>query len=239
VDRPPPPPMEDSTVLCLERGGYVQAVDYTRLVECGRGAGAVIELDFRPGQYLLPFGEHGLVAPASALTQALREAVSNCILVGNTRTATQDLEFALRQLVEVALRALSPGINDHFTAVAVIDRLGKSLVHVMRRDAADGIWRDGGGKARVIGKTTTFEGIFDAAFNQIRQAGEGHPAILIRMLAIFARLAEHARHDEHRRVLIEHVNMVFAAGKRSIEEPRDLEAMEVRRARALARLGSR
>lgn len=234
-----PPPLDGGAVLSLPGGGYVQAVDYAGLAECAREAGAVIELGFRPGQHLLPHGEHGRVAPASALTQDMRETISGRIVVGSTRTASQDLEFAIRQLVEVAVRALSPGINDPFTAIAAIDRLGVSLVHVMRHGAADGAWCDREGMVRVTGKTTSFRGIVDAAFNQIRQAGAGHPAVLIRILATLARLAEHVRHEEHRNALTDHVAMVFAAGSRAIEEPRDIEAMETRRSRALARLAHR
>lgn len=233
------PALDDAASLHLERGGYVRAIDYAGLVECAREAQAVFDLGFRPGQHLLPGSEHGRIAPAAALTDALRIGIANGIVLGNTRTASQDLEFAIRQLVEVALRALSPGINDEFTAIAAIDRLGISLARVMARGDPDSVWRDSDGVPRVLGKTTEFRGIVDAAFNQIRQAGSGHPAILIRILAVFARLAEQIRNEEHRRVLTDHVNMVFAAGKRSIPEPRDMEAMEQRRARALARLGAR
>jgi len=146
------------------------------------------------------------------------------------------MEFGIRQLVEVALRALSPGVNDPFTAIAVIDRLGASLTRVLRRGRAKNFWRDEDGEVRVLGKTTTVQGLFDSAFNQIRQAGEEHPAILIRILEILGELAEHTRDAAHRHVVTDHVNKVFAAGKRTIREPRDLEPMEELRTFAIERL---
>lgn len=230
------PQAEGGAILRVAQGGYVQALDYAGLVDFARKADVVLELNFRPGHLLLPEGEHGRVHPASAYGEELQARITDFVVLGSQRTATQDLEFAIRQLVEVALRALSPGVNDPFTAIAAIDRLGLSLVRVMRRGTAEGIWCDEDGIVRVTGKTTSFKGIIDAAFNQIRQSG-GQPAILIQLLATLGLLAEHVRHEEHRRVLAEHVGVVAAAGKRSIAEPYDLKDLEERSLRARARLG--
>lgn len=231
------PQSGDVAILRLEHGGYVQALNYADLVECAREAGVVIELHFRPGQLLLPYGEHGRIHPGPACNKEIQEAISDCVVIGSQRTAAQDVEFAIRQLVEVALRALSPGINDPFTAIAAIDRLGLSLVQVMHRGTAEGVWCDEDGTVRVTGKVTSFRGIIDAAFNQIRQSG-GQPAILIQLGAALGLLAEHVRNEEHRRVLAEHVRLVIAEGHRSIEERYDLDALAERSERALALLNA-
>lgn len=225
--------------LRLPMGGYVQAMSYDDLVHCAKAADALVVLDFRPGRHLLAEGEHGRVHPSSALNFDTRKEIADCVLIGGERTPTQDIEFAIRQLVEIALRALSPGVNDPFTAIAVIDRLGMSLALMMRRGAAIGTWRDEDGQVRVIGPTTTLRGAVDAAFNQIRQSGEGHPDILIRLLETFAQLAEHARDDEARRVLADHVAMIATAAKRSIAERADLAGVEEALAAALGRLEAR
>lgn len=138
----------------------------------------------------------------------------------------------------MALRALSTGVNEPFTATAVLDRLGTSLVQVIDRGTAVGCWCDEDGVLRVTGTTTTFRGIVDAAFNQIRQSGEGEPSVLIRMQAVLADLAEHVRNKEQRQVLAEHIGLVAAAGNRSINEPYDLEALDARTALARQRLGT-
>jgi uncharacterized membrane protein len=169
----------------------------------------------------------------------MQERISDCVVIGDERTAGQDLEFSVRQLVEVALRALSPGVNDLFTAVAVIDRLGVSLALAMARGTAQRVQYDEHGMVRVIAPITTYQGLVDVAFNQIRQAGEGQAAILIRLLETLAQLAEQARNDGHRQVLTEHVNMVYRAGERSIEEPVDLAEIEKRRSIALAHIEGR
>jgi uncharacterized membrane protein len=213
----------------------VQAIDYEVLVACARKAGAVIELGFRPGQLLLAQGEHGRVHAISALDEGMLRRISEYVVVGNQRTATQDLEFAVRQLVEVALRALSPGINDPFTAIAAIDRLALSLALVMRRGQAQAAWSDEDGILRVTGKVTTFAGIVDAAFNQIRQS-TSQPAVLIHLMTALMLLAEHVRREEHREALLKHVELVLAAGSRSIEDAFDLDALKERGVLARTRL---
>lgn len=229
------PPLQGGIRLCLPNGGYVQAIDYEGLVACARKAGAVIELHFRPGQFLLAQGNHGRVHAISALDEEMLDDISEYVVVGNQRTATQDLEFAVRQLVEVALRALSPGINDPFTAIAAIDRLALSLTLVMRRGQAQAAWSDENGTIRVTGKVTTFDGIVGAAFNQIRQS-TSQPAVLIQLMTALVLLAEHVGREEHREALLKHVELVLAAGSRSIEDAFDLDALKERGVLARARL---
>src|SRR5699024_9569351 len=136
--------------LSLQDCGYVQTMDYDKLAECARQADALVVLDFRPGQFLMPHGQHGRIFPPSADDEWLQKKVTDNIAVGGQRTPEQDLEFAVRQLVELALRALSPSLNDPFTAVAVIGRLGLFLAEVMRRGPAPSVWYDKEGKPRII-----------------------------------------------------------------------------------------
>src|SRR5690625_5324463 len=123
------------------------------------------------------------------MTDALLKQIEDCLAFGGQRTPQRDLEFAVRQLVELAVRALSPALNDPFTAIAVIDHLSLFLTEVMRRESARVVWHDDGGKPRVIADTTTFRGLVDIAFNQIRQAGQ-QPAILIHLMEALAQRSE-------------------------------------------------
>jgi uncharacterized membrane protein len=132
--------------------------------------------------------------------------------------------------VEIALRALSPGINDPYTANAVLDRLTLSIAMIMTRGAAKSVWRDSDGKTRLVSPVSTFEGITDAAFNQIRQ--QALPAVVIHMAECIGKLLQQA--DEgHRAALEKHLRLVVNAGRRCIEAEEDLRALEAR-----ARAGS-
>ena len=241
ADAPPEPlaerpsEWEDSAILRSKLGGYIDAIDHAGLVQCAKKAGAVIELSFRPGQHILPRGEHGWIHPTTAPTEDIEAQLTSNVILAGERSGNDDLEFSIRQLVEIALRALSPGVNDPFTAIAVIDRLGVSLAFIMQRGRARSVWCDDDGAVRLITPAPTFPGLADIAFNQIRQAGEGQPAILIRLMTTLVQLAEQTQNAQQRRVLLEHIDMVASAGRRSVEEEYDLEALEECRARLAAK----
>ena len=114
------------------------------------------------------------------------------------RTAFQDVEFTVDQLVEVAVRALSPGINDPFTAIACIDRLGEGLCRLAGRSMPSPFRCDEEGRLRVVARPTTFESVANAAFHQIRQYGRTSAAVLIRLLETFEMVAEQTHREEDR-----------------------------------------
>lgn len=221
AERPPPPPNEnkEAGMIPVVKGGYVQAVDIDALVDQGADANALIELNIRPGQHAVPGSPLARVSPQES-AKHLAEPIQAAFVIGRTRTAVQDLEFSMHQLVEVALRAMSPGINDPFTAIAVLDRLTLSLRLMMARGPARSHFADDKGVVRVVAPVSTFEGLTDAAFNQIRQTAETHPAILIRMADNIGQLLRLAQ-APHRSALEKHLRLVVNAAGRGIAEEQD------------------
>lgn len=236
-DRPAPPPDPDTkgAPVVLAHGGYVQAVDIPAIVRAAAQADAFVELNIRPGQHAVPGCILGHISPEAAC-EALTPVIQKAVVVGRERTAVQDLEFSVHQLVEIALRALSPGINDPFTAVAALDRLTLSLSKVMSRAEAKSIWRDDDGKTRLVTPVSTFEGITDAAFNQIRQRAAGMPAVLIRMADNIGQLLQQAG-EEHCAALEKHLTLVLRSGRRSIGDEDDLKDLEKTASDAIAATG--
>jgi uncharacterized membrane protein len=224
---------EERAAIRLYHGGYIQAIDHGALVACAQAADAVIVLDYRAGHHVIAGAAVAWICPPVPDHDKIESAVNASILIGSERTPVQDIEYSVRQLGEVALRALSPGVNDPHTAVVAIDRLAQSLGLIMQRGSAPQVWRDEDGAVRVIGAGVTFEGILDEAFNQIRQAGSRQPAILIRLAENLAQLAEVAS-PEQKTALAVHLNLVVEAGRRTIESPRDLKAIEDAVKRGLA-----
>ena len=218
ADRPPPLPSDNPATgaVAVSIGGYIQAVDIEALVRHAAKANALIELQVRPGHHIVPGTILARVSPQVA-AEDLASPVQSAFVMGQTRTAVQDLEFSVHQLVEVALRALSPGINDPFTAIAVLDRLTLSLSLVMTRGAARARFADNKDIVRVVAQVSTFEGLTDAAFNQIRQIGSSNAAILIRMADNIGQLL-HLAGEPHREALAKHLRLVANAGARDIAE---------------------
>jgi uncharacterized membrane protein len=233
--QPRPPderPAETGAPLKLTSSGYVQALDHHGLVEIAEEADAVIEISFKPGRHVVEGTTFAWIAPAETATDEFRDRVEACLVLGGERASVQDLETSIRQLVEVALRALSPSLNDPFTATAVIDRLTTSLAKIMRRGPAQWVWTDEDGTVRLLAPRSTFADTVEEAFRQVRQHGHGQPAILIRLVESLGQLLALAN-DRQRAVLEAQIEMALDTGRRNIAQAEDLEMLEHRAKRAL------
>ncbi len=219
--------------IVARRGGYIQFVDHGAIVRAAAAkADAVVILAFRSGQFVVPGETVAHVEPRSAAGE-LEDTIRDALTLGDERTAVQDIEYSVRQLVEIAVRALSPGINDPNTACSVIDRLALSIAAAMARGALPTVHRDKDGTARLIAPTTDFDGILDTAFHQIRQAGASHPAVLICLADRLGQLLARARPDQTG-TLLRHLNLVQATGTRAIPDLADRLVLDERIAAARA-----
>jgi uncharacterized membrane protein len=215
-----------ATRIALPREGYVQAVDFDGLVRWAERHDAVLRLEFAPGDFIVDGDQRVLIHPPPADPKRARSEIDGFIVSGTERTPTQDLEFAIRHLVEIATRALSPGINDPFTAKAVIDRLRGGLSRLMTRQLPSPAVHDGAGRLRLQRVVPTYESILGAAFHQIRQSGASMPSVLLHLLGAIARIAEHTRLDAQRQALAVHARLIRSAGKRAIPEQEDVLDVE-------------
>jgi len=222
---PPPPPPDDRRWVAVGQSGYIQSVDIEALVATAQAAGAVLRLDARPGDFVLARGQHIAITPADAWNEDVCGKVRAALIVGSERTPTQDIEYGLRQMVEIATRALSPGLNDVFTAMAVIDNLSAALAEILPRGLEPVVIRDEAGVIRLIRTVSDHEAIIGGAFDQIRHAGRANPAILLRLTQAIGRLASVVGRGEQRRLLLEQADMILAAGEANLSIPRDLSRL--------------
>jgi uncharacterized membrane protein len=227
-----PRPDGNAFDLRLDTEGYIQALDHGKIANAAREHDVVVELDVRAGGLLIPGIVVGKIWPAENCSSELTRAVQSGFIVGRDRTPVQDLEFSIRQMVEVGVRALSPGVNDPYTVLVTIDRLALSLAHAMARGAAQEQWCDADGRLRLIVRTSQFDGLLEAGFNMIRQYGEGSAAVLIRLAERLADLYELGDEAQCKHIAGQ-LDMVLRAGRRSLPEPNDLAALEARIPRAL------
>lgn len=222
--RESPEKTAEGAPISLVEGGYVQAIDYDSAARVATNAEATISYSIRAGDHAVPGVVAARITPQKAFNRDHCLAIRRTIYLGAERTAVQDLDFSIHQLVEIALRALSPGTNDPYTAIAVIDRLTQSIRIIMDRGTPREAWRDKEGRIRVIASMSNFDGVLDAAFSQIRQ-GTDMPAVLLRLAQNISQLFQQA-HGNQRAALARHLKLVVAAGRRSIEEPEDLKGLE-------------
>ncbi|UFN48878.1 DUF2254 domain-containing protein [Roseomonas sp. OT10] len=216
-------------VLRFAGGGYLRALDDAALADWAAGQGARLRLDVRPGDYLLPGAAFGTLSPPDADAGAAEAAFAAAASLGERQAAAQDLEFAVRQLVEVAVRALSPGINDPFTAVAVLDRLGASLCTLAGRRLPDPVLRRDG-RAVLSRHVTDYDGLCDTMFHMIRQSAGGSATVLIRLVEIL-RQVEGVETDPRRHAALRrHVALALATGRATVEDAAGLADLEARAA---------
>jgi uncharacterized membrane protein len=197
-------------VIRAEKTGYLERIDHDRLIATADHADAVLRLAFRPGQFVMRGSILAHVLPAPR-ADALSGAVCDAVVFGPYRILGEDLEFAIAQLVEIGLRALSPAVNDTFTGIRCVDRLGDALREFAAMPAFDGAWRGADGRIRLVEPPLEFPHVVKAAFDKIRQAAVGTPAVMIRMLETWTRLAPLMRTDEQRQALLEQVEALWEA----------------------------
>lgn len=216
--------------------GYLQAMNENGLLEIAKRNDWIIRLACRPGDYIMKGSSLLRIEGARRCDEAMQCSMVNLFFLGRQRTAEQDMEYSIRQLVEIGVRALSPGINDPFTAMNCIDWLGSAISAVARHGLPSPRRYDDKGKLRVIAEVWTFSGLVDAAFNQIRQFGAESVAVSLRLLEVLASIAEQLRTDDQRKAVAHHVEMVYRQSCKRVHEPSDLTEIKVRYRSALAAL---
>jgi uncharacterized membrane protein len=211
---------ENGATVPATESGFLQTVGHDRLVAIAASSDAVIRLLNRPGHFLVEGRPLAQVWPARS-APAVAKALERAHAVGPHRTLSQDVGFAVDQLVEIALRALSPAVNDTFTALNCIDWLGDGLCKISFRPLPDGIYRDSKGNVRLIDPVITYKRLVKGAFDKIRQAGRGMPAVYIRQLENLEKMLQYVSSDEHRSVILRHAEMILRASEESVPEKND------------------
>ena len=223
------------TSIKSPKSGYLQYVDSTTLMEVVTRHGALVKLHHRPGSYLVKDMEIGLLFTNTNLEEDSLESVINQFVIGKTKTSQQDLEFSIHQMVEIAARALSPGVNDPFTAIACIDNLTSTLCYLAQAKFPSKHRFDEEGSLRIIADILDFEGVLDAAFNQIRQFSTGSTAVIIRLMEALIIILKFTSKQNHKDAVIKHAKMVLAKGESDIIEKNDLDDLKKRAEKILGK----
>ena len=216
------------TSLKSPKSGYLQYIDSEALVEVVTQHDALLELYQRPGSYLVKGINIGLLYSKTNLEKDEMESILNQFIIGKTKTHQQNLEFSIHEMVEIAARALSPGINDPYTAIACIDNLTANMSYLAKAKFPSKYRFDKEGNLRVIADVLDFEGVLDAAFNQIRQFSAGSTAVIIRLMEALIIIHEFTTKESYKKAVIKHAEMVLSIGKQTIKEKNDINDLNKR-----------
>lgn len=192
-----------------QKSGYLQAIDLEYVVAQVTENNCVIKFTIKPGDFVITNSVIGYsLENDESDHENIAKKINSALLIGEKGTSEQDPEFAIRQLVEVAVRALSPGINDPFTAIACINKLGNNIAFLINRQFPSDQHVGEDGRLLVQLKPFTFNGIVEASFNQIRQNGDSDVAVTIHLLKTLHKLILQARTIEQEKALKTQVDAI-------------------------------
>ncbi|MBV9322060.1 MAG: DUF2254 domain-containing protein, partial [Mycobacterium sp.] len=207
--------------------GYLQVIRHDTLLQIASAADAVVQLPYRPGHFLVAGQVMAWVWPPSA-AGTVEKSLALGHVTGAYRTLPQDISFGFDQLVEIALRALSPAVNDTFTALTCVDWIADCLCRISISWRPQRIRRDAEGKIRVIAYQADFDRLVNRAFDTIRQAAVGMPAIMIRQLDALAKVIEQTPERTRRTVLIRQADAIQRANLATVADRKDRDEVTQR-----------
>ncbi len=202
------------------RSGYLQVIRHDVLVKIATKANAVVQLPHRPGHFMVAGQVIARVWPPEA-AESVAERLALGHVAGAYRTLPQDVSFGFDQLVEIALRALSPAVNDTFTGMTCVDWIADCLCRIAPLWHPHRIRRDGEGYIRVIAFQPSFDRLVERTFDTIRQAAIGMPAIMIRQLDAIAKVIEQVPDRKRRTALIRQAEAIQRSNLATVPDASD------------------
>ena len=207
------------------RTGYVQRVDVGALMAFARARQTIVRMECRIGEFVIEDTSLASVPEArDADPDAVRQ-INAAFTVDRRRTVDEDAAYGIRQLVDVALKGLSPGINDTTTAIMCVDYLTAILARLAHRQL-EMPGRGEGGELQVIVRRPTYADFVAEAFDQIRQNADGNVAVMGRLIHSLETLSRITSGTERRRVLFLQVEAVSEMIQRTARSPRERAALE-------------
>ncbi len=209
--------------LRVKESGYVQYIDPDLMLAVAREKDLVIRLLHKPGHFVRSGVVVALVWPADRVDERAEGEMRDAFEIGNVRTPTQDILCAVNQLVEMAVRAMSPAINDPFTAMTCLDHLGDGLVRFVRQEERGRQHYDREGRLRLVLEPVNFAELVDAAFDMLRHASCDNASVLLHMLAVIDVIGREAQAPAARQLLQRHVRLIQAESQAGqlIEQDRE------------------
>ena len=238
---PASPVPEGAIAVPAHRSGYVQAVRVERLLAAARRDRLRIRLRVRVGEHVVAgttlLWTWPLSPDAQKAATTVRQAIRGAVRIGQERTFEQDAAFGIRQLVDIACKAMSPAINDPYTAVQAIDRLSVLFSALATRPLGDHVVRDPSG-AEVSVPGRDFGDYVATMCGLIRRYGSSEPIVVVALLRLLATAAGVEGPDPRRLAAIdEQARIVVEDAERAVRQPADLAAVHTEAAAVHAAVG--
>jgi uncharacterized membrane protein len=214
-----PPELVFETAIPSPQSGYIRFVDLARLLDIASSYRISVHVLRRVGQFVPQGVPLIAVSRAERLPPGGSAALLGAFDLGPSRTLQQDVEFGVLQIVDIALRAISPAVNDPSTAISCIDQLSRILIRFASREAPESVLFDLPGAPRVVVPWMEFDRLTDGAFEQVRLYSQGDFAVSLRLLRAFADIAATLGDTGQRSGLLERGRRVVSGCGTRLGEP--------------------
>jgi uncharacterized membrane protein len=229
---------ENGYAVHVRQAGSIQYIDPHILLTLAGEHNLVIRLLRKPGNIVWRNMQVALVWPADQVDEELDRQIRNAFRIGNGRTPTQDVAYAVNQLVEMAVRAMSPAINDPFTAMTCLDHIGEGLALFLRQGEKSSCYYDQNNQLRLILEPVTFAELLDGAFDMLRHASCDNASVLLHILKVIDAIGQETNLPNARQELLHHVNLVQLESKAGAIIELDRERISQRCIELVERLAS-
>jgi uncharacterized membrane protein len=214
-------PSGEARIVGAPQPGYIQAIDYAALVQAAQAHAFVIKIEPLIGDFVARASPLLSLWPATPVAQPLLDELASAFDIGTERTMFDDVRFGFRQLVDIALKAISPAVNDPTTAANCIDYLSNLLIQVAQQPDRSGQYQDATGTLRVLAPRLTFAHLLDLAFDQLRHYARSDVTITLRLLAALNEIAQATEDPERHAALWRHAGLISRSVARNIAEPQE------------------
>lgn len=218
-------PRQDWSVVPARKTGYLQSVNGEAMLALARERQVVVRMEHCIGEFVVEGAALVSVAGGKGVDDEMVAALNAVHFIERQRTLEQDAAFGIRQIVDIAMKALSPGINDSTTAIMCVDYLGAILTMIAGRTMPSVYRLDEAGALRVVVRSASFESTLAEAFDQIRQNAQGNAAVLLRQLKALEIIAGRTASAAGRQALRHHVEMICEAAERTVLAKHDCSSI--------------
>lgn len=198
-------------IILSSKRGYLQVIDLETLYELADKNRLFIKIIPRPGDFITDGEMLAAVYSQEETPQTLIEKIRDSFIAGRTKTMEQDVKYGIEQITEIAVRALSPGINDPYTAMACIDRIKAAMIKLSDYNLSRKRVRRKNGKAILVSNLVDFKQLADTAFDPIRQYGKSDIQVSLKLLETIRYIAMRTSEERHLRILKEHAEKIHAS----------------------------
>lgn len=205
-----------NTAVTADKRGYIRIIDGDSLINSAKKHDVVVKLETKYGDFITENSVFLTIYSKEKLDESIYEKFKDALVVGNNRNQERDTLFLLDELVEIIARALSPGINDPFTAMTCLDWLQSSLQKFLKTKPPSSYRYDDENKLRLIAEPITFAQLCDLIFNRVQSYVCHDRNVAIHMMNMIISIHKTNNEEEHKVVIAAHADSLNSAAQKCL-----------------------